>query len=436
MRSSLYPRHSFVGALLLALLVLGTTALPIARAQETTTPIVVDFWHIFSGALADRLTELVTEFEAEHPDIDINLIYVPYDAMLQNVLSAVAAGTPPPLAQLELTLNGRLAAEGALAPVETLLAPEAAEALKASIIPSIAAANTYDDLLVTVPMGYNSNVLYYNPALLTEAGIDPATDMPRTWDELIAVAQQLTVDANNDGEPEVYGYGFPTHAPWILEVRLWQSGAEIFADDNASVVFNSDAAASTFANYLALVESGAALPVATDTGVNQLTDLFAAGRIAMFEQSSTAFFGIDDRAEFEIGVSGFPTMGEDVFSMGGYNLGIFNQVSDEQKAAAATFVQWWTTPEIAARWTQISNYMPGIEAAWDTETLSAWTAEDPRRTVAAAQMPYAHPRPNQPDYPQIGELLATAFETALAGQASPADALEQAAQQANAVLAQ
>lgn len=428
---------SLIALVLAIVLAFGFVPLRGVAAQEATqAPVTIEFWHIFTGALADQLNQLIADFEQEHPNITVKPVYVPYDAMLQNVLSAVAAQTPPAIAQLELTLNARLASEGALTPIESLLPADQAQALKDSIIPSIRDANSFNGQLVTVPMGYNSNVLYYNPALVKAAGLDPAKDMPHTWDELIQVAQKLTTDSNNDGDPEVWGYGFPTHAPWILEVRLWQSGADIFNADSTAVAFNSAAGVAMFDHYRQLADSKGALPVATDTAVNQLTDLFAAGRIAMFEQSSTAFAGIATKATFDIGVSGFPTMGSEVYSMGGYNLGIFDKVSNDQKQAAATLAQWWASPEIAARWTKISNYMPGIQAAWDTDTLKAWLAEDPRRSVAASQMPNAHPRPAQADYPQISELLATAFEASINGQATSKDALDQAAQQADAVLNQ
>lgn len=427
-------KRALVAISLAAVLLLGVGLADYAAAQDDV--ITIEFWHIFSGTLGERIGELVEQFEAEHPNIDVNLTYVPYDAMLQNTLGAVAASNPPAIAQLELTLMARLAADGALQPIEGLLSEAEFADLRSTIIPSIAEANSYNGQLVTVPMGYNSNVLYYNPELIEAAGLDPETDLPTTWDELIEIVPQLTVDENNDGEPEVWGYGFPVRAPWILEVRLWQSGAEIFSDDNSAVVVNSDAAASMIDNYIALISTGGALPVATDTALNELADLFAAGRVAMFEQSSTSFFGITERAPFEVGVSTFPTMGEDVFSMGGYNLGIFDQVSDEEKAAALELALWWSQPENAAQWTAISNYMPGIQGAWETDTLAAWVEEDPRRGVASVQMPFARPRPNQPAYPQIAELIADAFEASVTADADPMTALNEAAERGNAVLEQ
>lgn len=406
-------------------------AAPAASASDKV--VNIEFWHTFSGTLGDKVNELLGQFEASHPNIKVKPVQVPYDAMMKTLLASVAAKKPPAAAQLETTLMGRMATDGALAPIADLVSPEVAKSLSDSIIPSIREANSYNGKLVTVPMGYNSNVLYYNAKLIKDAGLTP-DDMPKTWDQLIEVSKKLTKDTNNDGTPDVYGYGFPARAPWILEVRLWQTKAELFDKAGKKATFNSDEAANTFNNYLKLLNSKAAKMVPTDSAVNQLTDMFAAGQVAMFEQSSTAFSGITDKAKFDVGVAQFPTMGEQVYSMGGYNLGIFKDVPDDQKKAAAELAKWWASPETAAKWTSISNYMPGIQAAWDTDTLKNWQKEDPRRAFAAKQMPYARPRPTLPAYPEISNMLADAFESSMLGKGTPKENLQSAADKADKLL--
>jgi sn-glycerol 3-phosphate transport system substrate-binding protein len=404
-----------------------------ASAPAADKVVNIEFWNTFSGTLGDKVKELLVQFEATHPNIKVKSVQVPYDAMLQTMLSAVAAKKPPSAVQLETTFMGRLATDGALAPIADLVTAAEAKSLGDSIIPSIREANSFNGKLYTVPMGYNSNVLYYNTKLIKDAGLTPA-DMPKTWDQLIEVSKKLTKDTNNDGQTDVYGYGFPSRAPWILEVRLWQGKAELFDQAGKKATFNSDAVANVFNNYLNLLNSKSAKMVPTDSAVNQLTDMFAAGQVAMFEQSSTAFFGIIDKAKFDVGVAQFPTMGDQVFSMGGYNLGIFKDAPEDQKKAAAELAKWWASPEGAAKWTSISNYMPGVQAAWDTDTLKNWLKEDPRRGFASQQMPYARPRPTLPAYPEISNMITDAFESSMLGKGTARENLQAAANKADKVL--
>ena len=291
--------------------------------------------------------------------------------MEQTLEAAVAAGKPPAIAQLELTTMAQLAADGALVPIPSLLGSSAAQALQKSVIPSIETANSYNGTVYTVPFGYNSNVLYYNKALIARAGLTPA-ELPTTWAELEKDSEQVTKATGG----KVYGYAFPAQAPWILEVRLWQAGAELFNPNNTTALFDSSKAVNAFQAYQQLLATKSAEMVQTDSSLDQLVDLFAVGKVAMFEQSSTAVQDITGAAKFAVGEAEFPTLGKKVFSLGGYNLGVFKGAPADQQKAAAVFAQWWATPVVAAKWTSISNYMPGIQAAWDTPTLRSWESAD------------------------------------------------------------
>ncbi len=417
----------------------GCAATSSANPNPATTfsadhPVTIQFWNTYSGPLENELSSMVKDFESSHPGIKIDLVYQPYNTMLQSLQTAVAAKQPPALSQLELTQMATLAADGALDPLSKNLNASAAQKVKEAMIPAIATANSYDGTLYTVPMGYNSNVLYYNPDLIKKAGLTPA-EMPKTWAELEKDGAAVTTAANTNGTTGVYGYGFPSQAPWILEARIWQAGGEVFNPKNTQATFNSAAGQKVFANYQTLVKDKAGVMVQNDSTLSQLTSLFATGKIAMFEQSSTAMQNIDTAAPFSVGVSQFPTMGKSVFSLGGYNLGIFKDAPADQKTAAAEFQQWWATPDVAARWTSVSNYMPGIQAALTSDTFKKWLAADPRRGVAAQQLSGARSRPNLPAYPEISTDWANAFQATLSGQGTAKSNLDSAAQTADGLLA-
>jgi ABC-type glycerol-3-phosphate transport system substrate-binding protein len=406
----------------------GTTA---SSAGSSNSPVTIDFWNTYSGPLETELTSIVHEFEAAHPNITVKLVYEPYATELQSLQTAVAAKQPPALAQLEMSDVGTLVSDGALAPVSGLLSSSSAQALQKSIIPSLAAANTFQGQLYTVPMGYNSNVLYYNKDLLAKDGISPQ-DMPKTWTQLEADAEKVSKDSNGS----VYGYEFPAQASWILEARFWQSGVTLFNAAGTKATFDTAQGVSMFDNYKQLLNTKAAEMVYTDADLDQLTDLFAAGKVAMFEQSSTAVQNIEAETKFPIGVATFPTMGKQAYSMGGYDLGIFNDVPQAQKQAAAEFAQWWSSPAIAAKWTSISNYLPGITAADNTSTVKQWEKANPSGAVAAQQLPYAQPEPDMAGVTQIATDMQNSFDATMDGKGSAQSNLSQLASQADTVLAQ
>jgi sn-glycerol 3-phosphate transport system substrate-binding protein len=402
-----------------------------SSASSSNSPVTIEFWNTYSGPLETELTSIVKEFEASHPNITVKPVYEPYETELQSLQTAVAAKQPPALAQLEMSDVGTLVADGALAPVSSLLSSSDAQALQKSIVPSIASANTFQGQLYTVPMGYNSNVLYYNKDLLAKDGIT-AQDMPTTWAELEADSEKVSKDSNGS----VYGYVFPAQAPWILEARMWQTDTTLFNAAGTKATFDTASGVSMFNNYKQLLDTKSAEMVTTDADLDQLTDLFAAGKTAMFEQSSTAVQNIQAEVKFPIGVATFPTMGKQAYSMGGYNLGIFNDVPQAQKQAAAEFAQWWSSPTIAAKWTTISNYLPGITAAYNTTALANWEKANPSGAAAAKQMPYTQPEPSMAGFPQIATDLANAFDATMDGKGSAQSELSSAAGEADTILAQ
>lgn len=397
---------------------------------DPENPVTIQFWHTMTDVAQTSLNDLIGEFEESHPGIVVDPIYQPYDAILPSLQTAVAAGEPPALSQMEVSTMAQLASLGVLEPLDDLLTSEDLAAVAGDMENSIVSVNSYDGTQYTVPFGYSTNVLYYNVDLLAAAGYD-ADSMPTTWDELEEATQAVQEAAG----PDVLGFGFGAVAPWAFEMRLFQSGGQMFNEDGTKAEFNSPEGVSVLENYQDLLATGAAEMIQTDATFSQLQDLFTTGRVAMWEQSSAALKSMTDKAPFEVGVARYTTMGDDVFLLGGQNLGVFTDIPDDQKAAAAEFIKWWTSPEVSAEWSVASGYLSGMKSAWDTDTLTEWLAEDPRRGVAASQIPGMHARPNLPGYPEIATVIADAFQATLTGRGDATSNLDAAAKEADEILA-
>jgi len=117
--------------------------------------------------------------------------------------------------------------------------------------------------------------------LLKEAGI---ANLPATWDEFIAAAKKMTVDKNNDGVPEQYGFVFPStgeEAPWVFKDFVMAAGSDVWNKDGA-VAFNNDKGIaavtllSDLKNKYRVVPEGVVNYKLSDCG-----DLFNSGKAAM-----------------------------------------------------------------------------------------------------------------------------------------------------------
>src|ERR1700761_7378950 len=90
---------------------LSTVALASAAYPDTT----LTFWHSFGGAAGDAMTQLVTKFEAAHPDIKIDAQFIgSYDDIVAKLQAAIPAHCTPDAVIMEVTRYGLFADRGVL----------------------------------------------------------------------------------------------------------------------------------------------------------------------------------------------------------------------------------------------------------------------------------------------------------------------------------
>jgi len=71
-------------------------------------------------------------------------------------------------------------------------------------------------------------VLYYNPKMFAEAGVEPPNEN-WTWDDFKAAAEKLTRDIDGDGKPDQWGTAFNGWPP--IHMFIWQAGGEVISAD-------------------------------------------------------------------------------------------------------------------------------------------------------------------------------------------------------------
>jgi len=237
--------------------------------------------------------------------------------------------------------------------------------------------------------------LWYNKAMFDAAGLPypPATiEDAWTWDEFVAVAKQLTIDANGkhpgeDGfdKDNIVQYGaYVNQYTWQLEVWALSNGGSFYSPDGKSIVFD-DAAIEAIQKVvdLHLVENVA--PLNDGTQDNGFSSSLGAGNVAMCTEGQWAtgfrgagFDGID------YGVAVLPYMKEKVTIATGGPLAVFG--STKYPEEAADFLRWYSSEEnnfgvILAGW-----WMP-LRMKWYTDEtlLKSWVDDCEFRAALPAE---------------------------------------------------
>ena len=135
-----------------------------------------------------------------------------------------------------------------------------------------------------------------------------------------------------------------------------------------------------------------------------------------------------DAVDFDWGLALLPIV-EDVgirsSALGGYNMAIM-AMSDNPEDAWE-FITWLQLPENIRRF--YWDYLGGarIPSRADIADEPGRWVEDERLRVFIEQLRYAAPRGPHPRWPAISEAIQVAIQKVLTGQASPQEALDEAA---------
>ena len=105
----------------------------------------------------------------------------------------------------------------------------------------------------------------------------------------------------------------------------------------------------------------------------------------------------------------------------------------EQELAAWQFVKWFTSPEIMARWDQISGYFPTRASA--VENLGDYLTENPQWAAAVELLPYSYYEPQLISYTGVRDAATQAFNEIIQG-ADIQATLDRVTEEANAMEAE
>lgn len=154
-----------------------------------------------------------------------------------------------------------------------------------------------DGDLYAFPNHFVQTVLYYNIDAFEAAGVDvPTRDW--TWDDFRAAAEALTVDSNNDGLADQYGYfAFGRYAQ--IEAWVYQNGGDWLNADKTAFAATPEAV-ETIAFLRGLIEDGIAPSPAEVEG---LPNPFTSGLVAMWLDGSWNIDTARTNASFDFGIA-------------------------------------------------------------------------------------------------------------------------------------
>lgn len=389
---------------------------PEATPTPAPKPVQITFWYALGGHPGEVFMSLVEEFNQSNPDgITVEAVYTgKYGETAQKVIAALASKTLPdggliPAAPLFTCREGNYLIE------EHIAGPDGLDV--EDFWPVLWDYNKYmgEDRICSLPFNNSTLVMFYNKDLMAQAGLDPEKP-PQTWDQVVQMARQVKEKVPDTWPVET------KNPDWWLKALILQNGGQVVTPDASAPAFNSDAGYGALAWWKGLIEEEL-MPPAQHKGSR---DLFIAGKVAFFFASTGQVGTIMKGAPFQWGSAALPKNTQFGATVGGAALAMFPSTK-EREAATWKFLKWLVSPENTIRFTVGTGYVPIRKSILDAPEIKRLFEEKPQYRAGFEQLAIASTYPHFWEMGMMDSLLRKAIEKVELGEASPQEALDEAA---------
>jgi len=328
-------------------LALAVTLPAAAVAQEPTTI----RYFTFSAAPdhLDDLDQMIAGFEAQNPDVKVDVETAPFDNYFTLLQTQVAGGDAPDAFELNFENFVTFASKDVLADLGPMI--EADDSVDTDAYYQKAFdAFALDGAQYGLPESYSTVLLFYNKALFDAAGLDYPTD-DWTWADERAAAEAIAATGD-----DVWGHFAGVHY-WEFYKAAAQNGCGFFGDDG-SVTVNEQGCVDALQFMIDYVNDGVQ-PSAAEMGGVSDGDMFTNGELGMITTGIWMFSGFE-AADFDWDVVVEPGNVEGGSHFFANGVGV-SSASDKQDAAYR-WLRYFTSSDEAAK--------IRVDSSWELPTLT------------------------------------------------------------------
>jgi ABC-type glycerol-3-phosphate transport system substrate-binding protein len=379
-----------------------------AHAEQT----VLRFWdnQQTESGLSRYQQEAVKRFEAENPDVKVEVTTIPYPEYQQRLLTAVQAGNGPDVSTVDQIWNSAFAEAGAIVPLDDLAKQAGIKA--ETFFPGAWESANYNGKLWGIP--FNVDVWFFafvNKKLFQDAGVDPASIV--TWQGLEEASKKLT--DKSKGQYAIGLTGNKSEYPVGMSDSFIYSNGGAVLDNNGKCVLTAPSAIEALDFYKKLAEHAPAGIL--NAGDEQMRELFLNGTLAIELWPALEQPTLDkSKIDWELYAAFAPAGKKPVGMFGGWNLVLYK--ASQNQAAAWKFIQFMTREDVNGA---VVDLIPANVAA-----ARAFLEKSRRHPdVILDHLNNAKPRPLSPRYLEVSEIQQNMVQKILSGTPT-ADAAKEA----------
>lgn len=413
--------------LLLVLVLAIVASLGAVYAAPKTQVKVLNWW---LSAFQSYFDDMEKEFEAKNPNIDIIWDNVDGD-ITQTLPTLIASGNVPDLVNLNNETAFTYYQRGALEPLDLYLSKQDI----AVYVDSLWNKTKFDGKFgYTFPWYASPQVLFINDGVFAKAGLDPAKDAPKTWEDMEKISKIIVEKT----KLPAYAIEF-ANLGWEETLRV---GADVFSKDLKKAAFNTKSVADRL-EYLRSAYAAGYLPKELPD-YQAVQAMFAQSQIAMFPLGLSMYRWIKaDNPKLKFSVTPYPISPKGAnklhVSMMNYVVMKASKVKKEAvevgKFLTSSYaqIQFAVGPASIIPSTKVSvdsdpNFLKGADKGKiEAQRLAAATMKNADNLIVINV-------PKGVDFAQLSTTVRDEFLKAIRGEKTVKDALKAAEIQANQMI--
>lgn len=249
-------------------------ALSIAGASAAEVKLRYAMW---DQSQAPTFQKIIDAFEAENPDIDVELQVTPWSKYWTKLQTEAGNDNLPDVFWMNPFNFPLYASNDIVLPIDDLVA---ASGFDADAIPPIMRdIYSYDGALYSLPNNRDAIVVWYNKAIFEAAGVaEPEESW--TWADFQETAAALT-----DADAGIYGTAAYLNFRQVWINTIHQAGGSILSDDEQTAQWDTEAAAAGVKYWADMVQAGSS-PTASQLSDTDQNSMFMSGKVGMLYAGS------------------------------------------------------------------------------------------------------------------------------------------------------
>lgn len=379
----------------------------------------VSFWYLWGGTEGEYVEELIAEFNASQELYEVKGLSVPD---MQKIIVAISSGEGPDVTDNFSNNTASYAEKGMLLPLDEYIERDNYDI--SDFVPAALEGGRYDGKLYALPINVNFNMMFYNKALLAEAGLDGP---PKTEEELLDYAIKLT-KTNDDGTLKVMG--FPDYPNvYYTNSMAYAMGGDFISEDGKTLTPDNEGMRKAIELMQAYrSEFGADNVVKFNSSAQYLdaTDPFIQGNQAI--RFDGPWFGHTVKnvlkKDIDYGVAPYPAPAGKPELAGGGEVSsstFFIPSNAKNKEGAWAFLSWLMAKENMIKFNDKFANLPARTSAYDDPSLQ--DIPDFQAFAEAAKSPNLKSFPTFGEQGTYGKIITDEFELAVNGRKTAEEAM-------------